>query len=125
MVAHHFQKPNQGKQLQLVNSAQAAQKPQLIQSVQKDMEPYRPPKSQPNPSSVELKQEEQKPSLPPISLFADASTEPKALSKLYAPFGRLIPCELIVTVDSSTIRTPIIGLITEDVYHAGHLIIPA
>jgi hypothetical protein len=47
------------------------------------------------------------------------------LSKNYAPFGRLIPCELIVTVDSSSIQTPIIGLVTEDIYHNGRLIIPA
>src|SRR3546814_16942663 len=46
-------------------------------------------------------------------------------SDLYAPFGRLIPCETVITVDSSSIRTPIVGLITEDVYHAGQLVIPA
>lgn len=37
----------------------------------------------------------------------------------------LIPCELIVTVDSSSIRTPIIGLVIEDIYHGGRLIVPA
>src|SRR6185437_12006846 len=47
------------------------------------------------------------------------------LSSLYAPYGRLIPCELIITVDSSSIRTPIVGLVSEDIYHAGRLIIPA
>jgi hypothetical protein len=62
----------------------------------------------------------------PISLFAETpSAEQKPLSKNYAPFGRLIPCELIVTVDSSAIQTPIIGLVTEDIYHNGRLIIPA
>jgi hypothetical protein len=62
----------------------------------------------------------------PISLFAETTeAEPKSLGKNYAPFGRLIPCELIVTVDSSSIQTPIIGLVTEDIYHAGRLIIPA
>ena len=44
---------------------------------------------------------------------------------LFAPFGRLIPCELIVTVDSSSINTPIIGLVTEDVFHRGRLIVAA
>ncbi len=47
------------------------------------------------------------------------------MGKNYAPFGRLIPCALIVTVDSSSIQTPIIGLVTEDIYHNGRLIIPA
>jgi hypothetical protein len=62
----------------------------------------------------------------PISLFAETpQSEQKQLGKNYAPFGRLIPCELIVTVDSSSIQTPIIGLVTEDIYHNGRLIIPA
>jgi hypothetical protein len=67
-----------------------------------------------------------KPAILPISLFAEsAQAEQKPLSKDYAPYGRLIPCELIVTVDSSSIQTPIIGLVTEDIYHDGRLIIPA
>jgi hypothetical protein len=37
----------------------------------------------------------------------------------------LIPCELVITVDSSSIQTPIIGLVTEDIFHHGQLIIPA
>ena len=67
-----------------------------------------------------------KPEVLPISLFAETpQSEQKQLSKNYAPYGRLIPCELIVTVDSSGIQTPIIGLVTEDIYHDGRLIIPA
>ncbi len=66
------------------------------------------------------------PEILPLSLFAETpEPEPKQLGKNYAPYGRLISCELIVTVDSASIRTPIIGLITEDVYHGGRLIIPA
>ena len=64
----------------------------------------------------------------PISLFADATAgvaEPKSLGSIYAPFGRLISCETVITVDSASIQTPIVGLITEDVYHAGKLVIPA
>ena len=67
-----------------------------------------------------------RPEVLPISLFAETpQSEQKPLSKNYAPYGRLIPCELIVTVDSSGIQTPIIGLVTEDIYHNGRLIIPA
>jgi hypothetical protein len=68
-----------------------------------------------------------KPEALPISLFAEipTTTGQKPLGKNYAPFGRLIPCELIVTVDSASIQTPIIGLVTEDIYHDGRLIIPA
>ena len=67
-----------------------------------------------------------KPEELPISLYAEPeSDQPKPLSKDFAPFGRLISCELIVTVDSSSIETPIIGLVTDNLYHDGRLIIPA
>lgn len=63
----------------------------------------------------------------PISLFADppSAEDKQPLSKNYAPYGRLIPCELIVTVDSSSIQTPIVGLVTENIYFGGRLLIPA
>jgi hypothetical protein len=31
----------------------------------------------------------------------------------------------VITVDSASIQTPIVGLVIEDVYHAGKLVIPA
>jgi hypothetical protein len=63
----------------------------------------------------------------PISLFAElpVAAGQKPLGKNYAPFGRLIPCELIVTVDSSSMQTPIVGLVTEDIYFGGRLLVPA
>lgn len=62
----------------------------------------------------------------PITLFAgNATNETSALSKTYAPFGRLIPCETVMTIESSKLDTPVIGLVTEDVWHNGQLIIPA
>jgi hypothetical protein len=70
----------------------------------------------------------QSPTLAPISLFADSSAgivTAKKIGPVFAPFGRLIPCETVVTVDSSSIQTPIIGLITENVYFGGKLVIPA
>jgi hypothetical protein len=66
--------------------------------------------------------------LTPISLFADSTADfahPKKLSPVYAPFGRLIPCETVITVDSSSIETPIVGLVTENVYFGGKVVIPA
>lgn len=67
-----------------------------------------------------------KPRVLPISLFSvAAANDSSMLSKTYAPFGRLIPCETIVTVESSKLDTPVIGLVTEDVWHNGRLIIPA
>jgi hypothetical protein len=112
-------------------------KPQVIETVQRAMEIFRPPMLKPEPKfqpsattgrpgeQVIVKPTEQ--SLP-ISLFPEAVSqqpEAKQLSADFAPYGRLISCETVITVDSSSIRTPIIGLVTEDVYHAGRLIIPA
>lgn len=48
-----------------------------------------------------------------------------SIPKRFAPFGRLIKCELVNTLDSSNRETPIIGLVMEPVYWNGDLIIPA
>jgi hypothetical protein len=67
-----------------------------------------------------------KPRVLPISLFSGAPPDTTSLlSKTYAPYGRLIPCETVVTIESSKLDTPVIGLVTEDVWHNGELIIPA
>jgi hypothetical protein len=123
-------------------------KPQVVQSVQRPLVVFRPPPpmsssmAQSNSSivthsassaSLPLPQprasSRQTETLAPISLFADSAAgiiaRPKKLSAIYAPFGRLIPCETIITVDSSSMETPIVGLITENVYYGGKLIIPA
>ncbi|MGH7953434.1 MAG: hypothetical protein ACREFE_16185, partial [Limisphaerales bacterium] len=122
-------------------------KPQVVQSVQRPLVVFRPPPpmsssmAQSNSSivthsassaSLPLPQprasSRQTETLAPISLFADSAAgvaRPKKLSAIYAPFGRLIPCETIITVDSSSMETPIVGLITENVYYGDKLIIPA
>jgi hypothetical protein len=65
----------------------------------------------------------------PISLLGDnninSTTNTAPLSRNYAPYGRLIPCETVITLESSKTDTPIIGLVTEDIWHNGRLIIPA
>ena len=45
--------------------------------------------------------------------------------RVYAPAGRLLRCQLVNTIDSANIDTPIIALLTEDLWHDGHLVIPA
>ncbi len=115
-------------------------KPQVVQSVVRPMQPFYPPTPKPEPLPIaqtnavpkvliEHRPQEAAPvPLAPISLFADATAgvvEPKSVSSIYAPFGRLISCETVVTVDSASIQTPIVGLVTENVYHAGKLVIPA
>jgi hypothetical protein len=68
-----------------------------------------------------------KPRVLPISLFTASKKAPDAseLSKTYAPFGRMIPCQTVITLESSKLDTPVVGLVTEDVWHNGRLIIPA
>lgn len=115
-------------------------KPQVVQSFDRPMLPFHqpPPKPEPQPQAVKAreprieverpKQDQPAPPLAPISLFADASAgiaEPKSLGSIYAPYGRLISCETVITVDSASIQTPIVGLVTESVYHGGELVIPA
>ncbi len=48
-------------------------------------------------------------------------TEPK----FFAPRGMLIKAALVITVDSSSLETPVLALTTEDVYWNRRLIIPA
>ena len=127
-------------------------KPEVVQTVVRPMQPFYPPppQSQPlssassaarassspgwsavtnsSPQPLPVTPLHQLPQLTPISLLADTTAgqpKPKTLSADYAPFGRLIPCETVVTVDSSSMETPIIGLVTENVYFGGKLIIPA
>jgi hypothetical protein len=118
----------------------ATDKPQVVQSIERPMLPFHPPAPKPEPKPiiitnsapakvvVEKPRPETSQPLAPISLLADASAgvaEPKALGAIYAPYGRLIPCETVITVDSASIQTPIIGLVTGNIYHAGRLVIPA
>ncbi len=124
----------------------ATDKPQVVQSVERPLQVFNPPppKSPPTnlpysspasaplglakPSPLPVAPANQAPMLAPISLFADTTAgvpTPKKLGPVFAPFGRLIPCETVVTVDSSSIQTPIIGLVTGNVYFGGKLVIPA
>jgi hypothetical protein len=117
-------------------------KPQVVQSVTRPMQVFNPPPEKPqsviySPSSQPAFQNSSVPptpaanqssAFPAISLFADGSAgnlPAKKLSAAYAPFGRLIPCETVITVDSSSMQTPIVGLVTENIYYGGRLIIPA
>jgi type F conjugative transfer system protein TrbI len=61
---------------------------------------------------------------PPIpqTIFA---TKEQSVSESFLPYGRLLRCELVNTVDSTNIETPIIGLTIEDAWNDGRLIIPA
>ena len=68
-------------------------------------------------------QQPQRPKVPDICLYADKDTSGPVISDRFAPYGRLIKCVTVITVDSSKIGTPVIGLTREDVWHDGKLII--
>ena len=59
-----------------------------------------------------------------IGLYSNRSKK-DYVSSLYAPYGRLIKCELVNTIDTSNLTSPIIALVTEDLEHNGKVIIPA
>ena len=103
-----------------------AKTPQITQSVERDITPFRPAATATNVQAsdprVAVPPPPSRPELPPLSLVAETPTQAPAqheFSEKFAPFGRLIPCELVITVDSSAIQTPIVGLVTEDVFHHG------
>lgn len=61
----------------------------------------------------------------PLVLFSARPEIPPLPMPPTAPYGRLIPCETVVAIESNRLETPIIGLVTEDVWHNGRLVIPA
>jgi len=64
----------------------------------------------------------------PLTLFAakvEAATLPVPRHAPSAPYGRLIPCETVVALESNHLETPVIGLVTDDVWHDGELVVPA
>ncbi|SRR5579862_1298214 len=134
LLVNGFKAPN-STMLQRLSKAteKPAPKPQVLQTFTRNMAPFNPPKETPPPSSTpapvaETKEPSSPPERPPISLYAESQDAEKTIEPLnadYAPFGRLVQCELVVTVDSSTIDTPIVGLVTDDLWHNGRLIIPA
>jgi hypothetical protein len=100
--------------------------PQLPETVRRNMVPFGRPTPQRKAEAV-AKSQATPPPIPPLSIVAETPLPPKTgkvFSEDFAPFGRLVPCELVITVDSSSIQTPIVGLVTEDIFHHGQLIIP-
>jgi hypothetical protein len=69
------------------------------------------------------------PSATSISIFAaepqGERPVPRGPKGDYAPAFRLVKCQLVNTVDSSNLTTPIIGLVTEDLCWNGKIIIRA
>lgn len=82
--------------------------------------PHSSPKEPPPPKPVTTKAAE---TLPPISLYSAPSKEASPAQALM-PTGRMVSCRLVNTVDSSSLDTPVIALVTEDLWFGKRLIIP-
>lgn len=63
-----------------------------------------------------------RPTVLPLQLIA---WTPQAPAVRRAPVGRLIPCETVITLESNQQDTPLVGLVTEDVWENGERLIPA
>ena len=61
---------------------------------------------------------------PPV-LFSVHVVESNTVPAIFVPTGRLIQCQLVNTLESLVPNTPIIGLVTDDLWFNGDLVIPA
>ena len=61
---------------------------------------------------------------PLVLVSSPAEVSPPAPAP-YAPYGRLIACETVIALESNRLDTPIVGLVTENVWHDGQLVLPA
>jgi Bacterial conjugation TrbI-like protein len=95
-------------------------------SFKEDIQPLSRTQASPSPresDSVERAAPTPKPQAPiPQTIFV---TRDQSISEWFLPYGRLLRCELVNTVDSTNIDTPIIGLVIEDAWNQGRAIIPA
>lgn len=92
-----------------------------------------PPKKPPPPTliSAPTSNQQKKPQKPPpFPTLVHVNQNPKepfvpSVPRLFAPRGILIKAALVITVDSSSLQTPVLALVIEDVYWNHQLIIPA
>lgn len=79
------------------------------------------------PTAAPKKKADKPPPFPKLVHVTNTTPEPFVASepKLFAPRGILIKAALVITVDSSALQTPVLGLVTEDVYWNQKLIVPA
>jgi len=86
--------------------------------------PKNPPKSK--PVTFYSARASAKPYVSPIGLYtAKLSSIPKNPKDQSAPYGQLLRCELVQTVMTSNLQTPIIAMVTEPLWWNGKEIIPA
>jgi len=128
VIIRGFQPAGFGTRAKIPERVSQTTKPQKVESITKDMTPFRLPQQLTAKPPVEPEKKSPPPKpLPPLGLFSETpkpSFKEAPLGTEFAPYGRLISCQSIITVDSSSLNTPIVGLVTEDIWHNGRLIIP-
>ncbi len=89
-----------------------------------------PPKAEP-PRLVQSKPQKQEKPKPPVFPSLVQVNHPMPIKpfvaqapKIFAPRGTLIKCTLVMTVESNALETPLVGLVSEDVWFQGNLIVP-
>jgi hypothetical protein len=83
-------------------------------------EPPGPPLVAPVPTPPSIS-----PAARAASSGADATRNRHGAVPRFNPYGRVIKCELVFTIDSTNEESPLIGLVMEPVYNNGQLILPA
>jgi hypothetical protein len=79
----------------------------------------------PDPAPANPEPVNPEPAMAPAKITSKHDTYP-AIGDAFAPFGRLVKCQLVDTVDSVTARSePIVGIVTQDLDWNGVVIIPA
>jgi hypothetical protein len=95
----------------------------------RDVVPFQPPTREVSPTPATPASQPMSvtpvggPPVLPLSL-SPVRIEAEPRGKPVAPYGRLIPCETVLTLESNRLETPVIGLVTEDVWHEGRLVVP-
>jgi len=110
-------------------------RPKAVQNVALAAEPREETPAEPAPGGPQSHRRDEKKTLPEVfrmpagaagSAAPVPSPGPAPALEAFAPFGRLVKCQLVQTIDSVTARSePIVALVTEDVDWNGTVIIPA
>lgn len=127
VFAMRSQRKPQAAALPMAKPVPAALLPQTLTRVGARLAPSAPTPVAPAPTVAVAKTPEpvSRPPELPLALFTAAPEGPKAPETVTAPYGRMIPCQTVVALESNRLETPIIGLVTEDVWHAGRRVVPA
>ncbi len=104
----------------------------MINETKEEKKPEQP-KTQPTPTIPARTAEARTPTAPRqaiqpppiVNIFTKPGDKSVDLADRFAPYGRLISCQLVLTIDSAFAETPVVALTTENLWHQGKLVIPA